>query len=131
MSEARGGGEGGDGGAAHLVGPLDGLLGAQVHGDADAPEHEEHDADEDGLGGPLVLAVGVAGRGQVGSALGEQDVVEDLLHDGGRDVDEDGEPMVDIDPDCDELEEIESLQILAWHGGRSAVRKELQHRKNE
>ena len=45
-------------------------------------------------------------------------------------LDHEGEPKVDIEDDV-EYDEQESLQILAWHGGRAEVRKELQHRRND
>jgi len=45
-------------------------------------------------------------------------------------TDGEGGPMLEFDPDA-EYEENESLQILAFHGGRQSVRTELNHRKNE
>ena len=58
-------------------------------------------------------------------------MLTNIVEENESDEDEDGDPMVDIDDDVDEFDEIETLQILAWHGGRNAVRKELQHRKND
>ena len=65
------------------------------------------------------------------------DDVEQALEDaeGDSDLDDRGNAKVAPDSDAEEYNEIETLQILAWHSGRAAgrmsVRRELQHRKND